>query len=340
MHSLMTNIYITDKCKPNEFKCKHCYYPTSGRTLTKDVANQVVDWIVKQCQDEQVQYYKAHLLGGEPFQEPDVLFYLIDTLKTALPPHTKPHPDGQFVVFTNGEYLDRDALSECKARHVYVMLNPTDKDLHTVHELMHLIKSVCGGVSLAIVADEVNLSRLPQLTELAIAHNAHIRINRLYHGGTIPGYVEEFAAQMHRVFDRLLAAERPMWPNFILESTYPTWQDDRIAHACGRWLVVIDPDGTIRSCNADMSTVCGHISTNISIRDLHFTHRWSARNLAECQGCEWAKGGWCNGGCPFTRKLTWGTYNKATPFCEAYKTLFPRLRELTEKWLKYNAVER
>jgi radical SAM protein with 4Fe4S-binding SPASM domain len=196
-----------------------------------------------------------------------------------------------------------------------------------------------GGISLAVVADEINLPRLAELTKLAIKYDGHIRINRLYHGGRIPGYVNRFGQAMHTVFDELLAAPKAMWPNFILESTYPLWEGPQNCHACGRWFLVFDPDGTIRSCNADMSTKIGSIYTHYKMADFKFTHRWSSKNLSECQDCEWANGGWCQGGCPFSRKLTWGTYGKATPFCKVYKELFPRLKELTDKWKQQRGSE-
>lgn len=333
MFALMTNIYITNVCEKN---CKSCYYPHGNEYMSEDMIDTVATWVGKQCRDENVKEYRAHILGGEPFIAKDRLFSLVDKIRAKLPESTRAPREGQFVVFTNGDELDGKTLAECKTRKIKLMLNPTSDTLLTVHEKMHFIKYVCGGVSLAVVADECNLHRLPALAQLAIAHNGHIRINRLYDGGKDKAYVDEFIKQMHGVFDLLLSAERPMWPNFILESTYPLWYDKLNPYSCGKWLVVIDCDGTIRTCNADISTVCGHVDSNISIRNINFVQRWSSDYIPECAGCEWAQGGWCQGGCPYTRKLAFGTYNCRTPFCEGYKTLFPRLKELVRKWKEYN----
>jgi radical SAM protein with 4Fe4S-binding SPASM domain len=212
------------------------------------------------------------------------------------------------------------------------MLNPTYESLEEVERRIKFIKETCGGCHLAIVLNEINLFRLEDLTKLAIKYHSQMRINRLYNGGNIPGYVEEYKNQMSKMFDLLLEAEWAMWPNWIMESTYPTWDGPKNPYSCGKWFAVIDVDGTIRSCNPDYSTVIGHISTS-RWDDLKFPQRWSAKNLPECQGCKWVL--WCQGGCPYTRKLTWGTYDRKTPFCSAFKELFPKLEMLKNKWLKH-----
>ena len=319
----MTNIYVGSQCTRS---CPNCYYPKDGQ-MSLQMARDVGLWIKQLAKAEGVKLFKAHFLGGEPLLNPDALLLLVEALQD-LPAH----PDGKFVVFTNGDLLAYHTLAELKKHKIKIMLNPTTDNTMTIHEKMHLIKTICGGVSLAIVADEVNLPRLHLLAQLAVAHDGHIRINRLYHGGIIPGYVEEYRKQMHKVFDILLSTEKPMWPNFILESTYPTWEGPKNCHACGKWLLIIDPNGDIRSCNADMNTKIGHISTHTKMSDFKFPQRWSSKDLEECKGCEWANGGYCQGGCPYTRKLTFGTYDKRTPFCSAFKELFPRLMELKERW--------
>jgi len=328
MEALQTNIYLTGRCTR---KCPNCYYPKDGE-LTQEVAWDLGMWINKLCEQENVKLFKAHFLGGEPLLNWDALLMLMILFKK-LPAH----PDGKLVVFTNGDTLNEYGLRGLKLWDVKIMLNPTDNSLEEVERRMKMIKEICGGVSLAVAADAHNLKRLGDLTKLAVKYHGHIRINRLYHGGNIPGYVEEFGKQMHKVFDILLESEWAMWPNFILESSYPTWEGPKNCHACGRWILIFDPNGDIRSCNADMDTKIGNIYTHSKMSDFKFTHRWSSKGLAECEGCEWSLGGWCQGGCPLTRKLTYGSYEHPTPFCEVYKTLFPRLKELTRKWKEQHA---
>jgi radical SAM protein with 4Fe4S-binding SPASM domain len=177
--------------------------------------------------------------------------------------------------------------------------------------------------------NDFNLPRLEDLAKLAVKQDCHIRTNRLYNGGTILNYVDEYKFQMKKMFNVLLEAKSPMWPNIIMESTVPTYPGPKNPCLCGKRYIVIDVDGTIRSCNPDQDTKIGSIYTH-NFKDLKFPQRWSAKNLPECQGCEWIT--WCQGGCPYTRKLAYGTYERKSPFCSAFKELFPMLMELKKKY--------
>lgn len=330
MDALMTNIYVNKECNR---RCQNCYYPHSDKKMDEIQANKTADWITGMYHKENVKEFRIHFLGGEPFLNLPAVLNIIDKINRDKPYFTKPAgykgKEG-FVIFTNGDHFTPDILWTLKERNVMIMLNPTYDSLKEIENKIIFAKSICGGCSLAIALDWLNLERLPELTKLSIKYKSNIRTNRLYGGGLIPGYVKEYEKQMTIMFKLLLKAKKPMWPNFIMESTYPTWKGLKNPNACGRWIVIIDPDGTIRSCNADLETVIGNIKTSNKMSDFKFSHRWSAKNLPECQGCEWIT--WCQGGCPYTRKLTYGTYNKRSPFCSAFKKLWPLQMELVEKY--------
>lgn len=331
METLQTNIYVTGKCNKS---CAFCYYPKSSLIMSDYVIEAVSKWIRKVCIDYNVQYHMMHILGGEPMMVFDVVKKLITSVKSELPKHTKGIPWGHIVIFTNADYITHDMFDWLKSNKIYIAYNPTYDLLETIHHKIHNIKQRLGGCTLSIVADDVNLPRLPHIARLAVDHKCAIRINRLYHGGRNSDYIRKFGDQMHKVFDILLEHDPPIWPNFILESTLPLWEKPSVPHACGKFFVAIDPDGSIRTCNADLDTYVGNVFET-EWKDIKFTHRWSAKNLPECQSCEWSRGGYCCGGCPYTRKLAYGTYDKPTPFCSVYKELFPRLKELTDKYRNY-----
>jgi len=329
MQALHCIINTTSVCTQH---CPNCYYTGNG-VMDEGMVRSVASWIRGVCKGQGVKEAKIQFLGGEPLTNLPILLSLMEALDD-LPGH----PDGKFITYTNGSLLTESVMGDLKAYHTKVMLNPTHNNLVWVLEKASTIKRMMGGVSLSVVADATNLPRLAALTAIMCRLKGAIRINRLYDGASIPGYIDEYKKQMHRVFDIVLESDYVMYPNFILESTYPLWPDDRNPHSCGRWLVIIDPNGNIRSCNPDMSTVVGNVHTT-AWEDIKFHQRWSAKGLPECQGCEWSVGGWCQGGCPYTRKLTFGSYGHKTPFCEAFKELFPRLKELKDKWIACNEVK-
>ena len=326
---LHINVYMTSECNR---ECPDCYYSDEKGTITHAISEKIGLWICNLLRNGNTPEFRIHFLGGEPLLNRNPMLNIIDTINAYKPGPSIPASEGGFVVFTNGDFLSITTLKMLKKRNVKILLNPTHDSFCTIEDKISRIKKVCHGCSLAIVLDEFNMSRLPQLTKLAVQNGCHMRVNRLYHGGTIPGYVDEYERQMTKMFEILLDAEKPMWPNFIMESTTVTWPGPKNPNACGRWFLVIDPDGSIRSCNADMDTVVGHISTHHKMSDFIFSQRWSAKNLQECQDCEFIT--WCQGGCPFTRKLMWNTYSKATPFCSAFKELFPMLFDLKKKWME------
>jgi len=327
MDALQVHIYVSSWCDKG---CPECYYPKDLGFMGPSTSGAVILWLCNLLKTENVKMLKVLFLGGEPLTKTGMILQMIDGINFYKPELTKPHPDGEFLIFTNGDRLNPLILDEFKKRKVRVVLNPCHDPIEKIESKINLNKAYMGGCSLAIALDEFNLARLPELTELAIRQKSHIRTNRLYHGGVIPGYIEKYKESMTKMFRLLLLSDWVMWPNFIMESTYPTWEGPKNPNACGRWLLIVDPDGGIRSCNADMETKIGSIYTHKKMADFEFSHRWSAKTLPECQGCEWIT--WCQGGCPYTRKLTYGTYEKRSPFCEPFKELFPLLFELKSRW--------
>jgi len=340
MEIAMLSIYISDDCSRN---CQYCYRSLSSKKMTPQVADDLSTWVASIAIENNIKDLYIWLLGGEPTNNIDVAIRFTKSLTEKLPGYQdlfygyknlgvcSPNRRSlQRMLFTNGDLLTASMLKELKKEHIRIVLNPTYDTLKDFEDKLLFVKNTCGGCRIAIALNDINMARLSELTKLAIKHNSHMRINRLYHGGTIPGYVEEYTKQMSRMFDLLLEAEHPMWPNWIMESTYPQWKGQKNPYTCGRRFAAIDTEGTIRGCNPDMDTKIGTIYTHKHWSDLKFRQRWSAKNLPECQGCKFIT--ICQGGCPFTRKLKWNTYNKATPFCSAFKILFPKLMELTKKW--------
>jgi len=332
MYAFMNDVYVNEKCNR---QCANCYYPHSDVQMSIKQAEKTANWITNIYHVDNVKEFRVHFLGGEPFLNIPAVFAIVDKINKDKPATTIPAGykgrEG-FVIFTNGDFIDDTTLKELKKRQIIIMLNPTYDSLKEIEEKILTIKSTCGGCNLAIALNWLNLERLTELTKIAIKYNSNMRINRLYNGGTIPGYVNMYEKQMTKMFKLLLDAERPMWPNFIMESTYPTWTGTKNPNSCGKWFMVIDPDGRLRSCNGDLDTIVGNIDTIKKRSEFKFHQRWSAKNLPECQECEWIM--WCQGGCPYTRKLAYGTYNKRSPFCSAFKKLWSLQMELVEKYNK------
>jgi radical SAM protein with 4Fe4S-binding SPASM domain len=333
MKALMIFQYINNNCNRS---CDHCYWNSEKSSTTPKIVEDTVVWIKNICKEENVQNLKIVFLGGEPLIEVDKLYYYMDLIKQYLPQyklsdHSMVAGCSGFTVNTNGDFLTDSILEEFKKRNASINLNPTDLSLYELESRILKIKGELKHVDLTVALNELNLKRLPDIIKLAVKHYCHVRTSRLYDGGNIPGYVEEYKKQLLLACDILLEADKPMFPGWFIEDVYPL-TNSRRNFSCGKWLAVLDSDGAIRSCNVDSNSEIGSIYTHKHWSDLKFLQCRSA-NLVECQGCKWAL--LCQGGCPHTRKLTYGTYDRKSPFCEAFKELFPKLMQLTEKWRKY-----
>jgi uncharacterized protein len=323
--------YVSNVCNR---KCPECYYPHGDKIMPDKEVRWLARWFINLLEEGKVQNYLLDFLGGEPLLHFDKILLFNDLLMEGKPSYTTPHPILGAKIYTNGDFITDDKLIELKKRNIRIQLNPTYDTLEEVERKICWIQSICHGCSLAIVLDKLNMDRLLDLGQLAIKYHCHMRINRLYDGGTIPGYIEKYISQMSKLLDMILESDFIMWPSFIVESMSLFMDGPKNPNSCGRWLLVVDPDGTVRTCNADLDTRMGSIYTHLHMKDFKMKCRWSAKNLPECQGCEWIT--WCQGGCPYTRKITYGTYNKKSPFCSAFKILFPKLMELKKR---YNELE-
>ena len=313
MRQLDLYLLVTNECSKN---CDHCYAKNEEKKMTGQVASDLAKWISR----EDFKQLSLTIAGGEPTTNIDVVFGFYDLVREYKP---------LCHFFTNGDFLNDDILQELKQRNMGVKFNPTYRSLIEIESWISKIKNICGKVTLAVVANEINLPRLPELTELVLKYRAKLRINYLYDSNSLPNYVGEYTKQMSKVLDLLLESEYVMWPDYLIANVLPTYEGVANPYKCGKCRLTIDVDGTIRSCHPDYDTKIGSIYTH-QFKDLRFPQKWSAENLPECQGCEWIM--WCQGGCPYTRKLAYGTYDYRTPFCPAFKQLFPKLRQLKDKW--------
>jgi len=326
MHNLMVFFFPTNICHRG---CDGCYNPSVNENMSIEIADKAINWLKNICIEEKVEHLRVSFLGGEPLNVVDTVLYLVDQMESNIGWVTPLPPDGH-IFHTNGDLLTKDILKVFKVRRIKIALNPTYDSLARIEDKICQIKAICGGCTLSIVLNKVNMPRITNLAQLAVKHHCQMRINRLYDGGKDSEYVKEYGKQMKEVLEILLASPRPIWPNWIVESTYPSWKSVKNPYSCGRWLVIIDPDGTLRSCNPDKDTVIGHIDTHIHWSDLKCPQRWSAKNIPECHDCEWVT--LCQAGCPYVQKLTFGEYGHKSPFCEEFKKLFPLLMKLNTRW--------
>lgn len=334
MHALHLNIYVTDFCNR---KCSYCYNPMSEsslKTMTSKTAIDVGNWIGKVSEKENIQNFRAHFLGGEPFLNLPAIYNIVDTIDKKY--NVPPAAEGKYIIFTNGDFLTESNLQEIKKRRILIYLHcVNDLSLLELERRIALVKYICGGCSLSIVIDDSPIERFVEIIKLAIKHKCHPRMNALYEveENQVKDYTEIYRTKISTALNMLIDSNWAVYPNFLQSEQFVTW--DKIGinpHFCGKCFYVIDAVGGIRSCtlkNTDM----GNIYENTDLGTLHFHQRHSAKYIKECQDCQYIT--WCQGGCPMRRKIASGSYNNKIYLCDVYKELFSKVFILRDRWLKF-----
>ncbi len=101
------------------------------------------------------------------------------------------------------------------------------------------------------------------------------------------------------------------------------------AHACGagRSYLVIDHCGRISPCQMDMARPAGdlHVEDPLAAVQAAFPHP-SVEDQEHCASCPWRYG--CAGGCPWLARQASENLLDPSPYCPAYRVLFPELLRL------------
>lgn len=352
-HPLLIIVDTNSDCTK---RCPNCYVShDSFKPLSLEMAEKVGTWLTDVFRDWKIPYVWMNFLGGETLLNIKAVAKVMDIIKQRTPKIIIPW---SARVYTNGDLLTPEIFQWFRDTKMSIGFNPTYDSLEEVERKMKLIKDNKIFKILAVPLDDLNLERLPELTKLCLKYQFLMKTNRLYEGGNIPGYVDKYKEAMKKMFKILLEADHVMSPNFIVDTVpiissilqppdYYEFYRKRGGHSapktdkvfrmgCGHWTYMIGTDGTIYSCNPDKSTVIGSIFTHFKENDFDFSfNRHEA--LPECMDCEWVE--YCNSGCPYTRKVTYGTYEKRTPLCSALKEIWPLVIELADKFKRVNGIE-
>ncbi len=91
----------------------------------------------------------------------------------------------------------------------------------------------------------------------------------------------------------------------------------------GRAYLVVDHRGRFASCQMELDRPAGDASQGLSG---DFFPNPSLEERHGCAGCRWQP--WCAGGCPWLARRATGRSDLPSPYCAAYRALFPDLLRL------------
>ena len=166
MDSLILAIWVSNVCHRT---CDQCYSNPVHSQAKMDLytAWDVAHWINRIAQEEDVKNLQISFLGGEPTNNINVVFALADDIGEAS--HKVYEGQGiRYVLYTNGDLLSAEMMSELKRRKIVIGLNPTYDTLERIEQKLLMIKKNVGACYLPIALNDLNLSRLEDIAKLAV----------------------------------------------------------------------------------------------------------------------------------------------------------------------------
>jgi len=307
-----------------------CNLPFTGDRFDDqklDVAFRKVETIVLKYGFENI---SVPILGGEPLLHPELPLKLAKLLKT-LP------AKADVWMYTNGDFLTEEIMQAYKKERIWITLSAAESSDEELIGKIEFLKKYYRVPRLSITLTMYNLLRLEDLVRKSIEIGFTIRFRNLYdpckdlinlYKRIVPKAMQLYASNPVITSKNLI---------YTYEDFWPCWKDEKSPYTCGKSFIHFDADGRMRSCSGDVNSAdLGTIfDESDPIEKLRIAvssgkaGRWSARNIPECQGCEFKP--ICQGSCPLTRKNYHGNFNKPSPYCEGIKKTLPIFSDLCKK---------
>lgn len=266
------------------------------------------------------------ILGGEPLLHPELPIETLERFQ-ALPVIV------DIWMYTNGDFLTDAVMQEYKAKRIWITLSTAESPLEELWDKIKFLKRYYRTPRLSITLSRANLERLEDIITKSLEMQFTMRFRHQYYDEPgfhydVPRLSELYEEIVPTQFSRYVKGPHITLNNlmFTYEDAIPGWNEMRSPYICGRSFFHFSADGKIRSCSGSTdNNVIGEVGEEIQdlvanlkkAVDSGRSGRWSAQKIKECQGCPVY--GACQGGCPLTRKLAFGSFNKPTPYCTGIK---------------------
>lgn len=119
----MFTIWVTTACN---MKCRYCYegIDKENKYMASEMADQVIDWIIKTAESNKKMIYMVRFHGGEPLLNFPIIKYIIEGLAQ------KSSLKFSYHITTNGYYLNEEVI-EYLLRHMDVITVSIDGNKRT-----------------------------------------------------------------------------------------------------------------------------------------------------------------------------------------------------------------
>lgn len=344
--SISTWLHITNNCNLN---CSYCYIRKGTGRMTIPIAEAYLDKLVETVAKHSIRSVAIKMAGGEPTLERSIVEYVVrglysrfrDSVDEILP-----------VIITNGTFLDENWIDFINKNSIRVCFSLDGlgywhdqsrffKNGEGSYEMVFKNLKLClsSGLKPTVLTTitENNIDGIEKLNQYLIDNDLNFRYG-IYRDtvGNYDGYqtfIDKLRAVLNRCYDyyaRAIIEKRAQFRHQLADIRI-----DRNRHlrccGIGHSVVTVNHEGRVYLCQSRMNfKPIGDIWEKRTL--LEMAHSQNALpQLADhcvldynfCKSCQWALT--CGGGCPVVNADTFGTPLTASPYCELFKMMIPKL---------------
>jgi len=349
--TLTASLHLADSCN---LSCDYCYLPNRKIRMSEKTGLKIIDKVIDSAVRNHYKKIKIKYTGGEPLMD----FHLVSRLhRHAEESASRNRIELSASVLSNGTLLTPKIVEQIKKLNLHLMISldgigkyhdcqrhfPNGSgSFEKVSDAITMALSKGLVPDISVTVSSRSIEGLPELMQWILNRELPFSIN-FYRENSQSRKYKDLRLEEEKIIRGMLAAYR------IIESCLPRHSllaslADRanigIPHlrtcSAGHSYLVFDCKGNISKCQMDIPV------TDIDDPDPVKTIRAGKTGLQnpgvddkeECSLCQWKY--WCGGGCPLEIFRCTGRYDRKSPNCNIYRSLFPEIIRLEGlRLLKY-----
>lgn len=349
VRSISTWLHVTNNCN---FDCPYCYIKKGGSRMTITVAKAYMDKLEETFARHSLRSVTIRIAGGEPTLEREIVEYVVQELFSRFQGRaTEILP----VIITNGTLIDEKWVNFILKHNIRVgfsldglgqwhdrtrFFKNGKRSFQVVSRNLDLCLSSKIRPNILTTITEDNIDGVEELNRYLVDKDLNFRYG-VYRDttGDYQGYqsfIDKLKVVLSRCYDyyaQVIAEGKAQFRHRLADIHI-----DRNKHlrccGIGHSVVTVNYNGEVYLCQSRMNLKpIGNIWEKRTLLEMAHsqdtlpqlvTH--SVLDYKKCRSCQWALT--CGGGCPVVSADTYGTPLTASPYCDLFKTMIPRLIHL------------
>ncbi|MGC9024233.1 MAG: radical SAM protein, partial [Chloroflexia bacterium] len=330
-------LHLTSACN---LRCTYCYVPQQDGAMSPTTAWAALETAFRTAARHGFRAVKLKYAGGEP----TLAFSLVRLLHRQAGRHILRYGlEVRETLLTNGVALDDRLLDFAAAAgmRLAVSLDPSRR-VHDGRRILpdgsgtfericrNLERAVGRGLrpflSITLCGEEGEEEAEAVALALELDLPFHLNFVRPADGRISPERIERLIAAVRAAFARI-AASPPRRSLLGILDRADFSRPHRYPCAAVRSYLVVDTRGRLVPCQMELAHPAGDLSLEDPLAALRAVFPNPAvEERAGCATCPWREA--CAGGCPWLAACSSGRADAPSPYCAAYRVLYPELLRL------------